>query len=256
MLRAVVFDLDGTLYKGEREIKGAKETVEKIRKMGYLVFFLSNSGTNKREDILKKLQSFGIRANINEIYSSCYGAGRYILENYGKGTRFYAIAEKSAIEEIESFGLIFDSERAKAVIVSLDRSVSYDKIAKAYHLIKKGATFIATNKDAEYPVESGTMPGAGAIVASVEAAAGKKPLLIGKPSTLMLDWLTKDNGLRKDDILLVGDSIITDVALAKKARTKCALVLSGLVKKAEAKKANADFVINSVFQLPKVLSQM
>lgn len=255
MLRAIVFDLDGTLYRGEESIEGAGDAVDKLRKQGFLIFFLSNAGTNKREDIVKKLNQFGIIANTSEIYSSCYGAGRYVCEKYGKGTRFYAIAEKSAIKEIESFGLIFNKKNANVVIVSLDRQVTYEKIANAYLLIKNGAEFIATNKDVEYPIENGTMPGAGAVVASVEAAVGKKPVLIGKPSTLMVDWLLKDYNLKRSEVILVGDSITTDVAVAKKARIKAALVLSGLANKQQAKKAGADFIINSVQDLPQVLKK-
>lgn len=253
MFRAVVFDLDGTLYKGEKAIDGAGEALDRLREQGLAIFFLSNAGTNKRKDIAKKLQGLGIRAAEQEIYSSCYGAGRYILEKYGAKTRFYAVAEKSAIEEMQSFNLVYDEKNPKVVVVSLDRYVTYEKIARAYRLIKKGAEFIATNKDPEYPVEDGTMPGAGAIVASVESAVGKKPVLIGKPSTMMLDWLLKDHKLKRSEVVLVGDSIKTDLAVAKKARIRSILVLSGLANAEEARRAGASAVIRSVRDLPKIL---
>jgi len=254
-IRAVIFDLDGTLYRGKKAIEGAAECIAKLRKAGIMIFFLSNAGTNKREEMARKLIAMGIDAKPEEVYSSAYGAARYIRERYGKGSRFYAIAEKSMIEELEGFGLYFDDEKPDAVVVSLDRNANYGKIAKAYLLVKSGAEFIATNKDPDYPVENGSMPGAGAIVAAVEASVQKKPTLIGKPETRLIDWMLHDRKLKKSEVLLVGDSLITDVAVAKKSGIKSALVLSGITTEKQIKKTRIkpDAVLRSVKELPRML---
>jgi len=254
-IKAVIFDLDGTLYRGMKAISGASECIRQLRAKGVCVFFLSNTGTNKREEIAAKLCALGIDAKADEIYSSAYGAARYIVEKHGKGSGFYAVAEKSMIEELESFGLVYDENKPKAVVVSLDRTVTYEKIAKAYLLIKKGAEFIATNKDPDYPVEDGTLPGAGAIVGAVEASVRQRPVLIGKPTTRLISWLLKDNCLKKKDVVLVGDSLLTDISLAKKIGIKSVLVLSGIATKEEKmfKTVKPDFIIESVKDLPLII---
>ncbi len=255
MAKAVVFDLDGTLHRGKRAIDGASACISRLRKAGIRIFFLSNASTNKREEMVLKLNRIGIDAKPDEIYSSAYGAGRYILEKYGRGGRFYAVAEKSVIEELKEAGLCFDDEKPLAVVVALDRGVTYEKIAKAYLLIKKGAEFIATNKDPDYPVEDGNLPGAGAVVAAVEAAVRQKPTLIGKPAVCLINWLLKDYGLKKSEVLLVGDSLATDIALARKTGIKSALVLTGTTTKEEAGKSRIkpDIVLHSVKEIPHII---
>lgn len=256
MIRVVIFDLDGTLYKGEQEIEGAGEAVAKLRKAGFRVLFLSNAGTNKREEMAAKLKRLNVESAAEEIYSSSYGAGRYILEKYGKGATFYAVAEPSMLEELHSMGLVFTDQKPQAVIASLDRQATYDKIAKAYLLVRAGAEFIATNKDPEYPVEKGLLPGAGSVVAAVETPLGFAPVLIGKPSTMLIDWMLKDCNIKKSEALLVGDSLATDIAVAKKAKIKSALVLTGLTTKEnleKEKKLKPDMVLASVKQLPTML---
>lgn len=254
-ISAVIFDLDGTLYRGRKTIDGAPDCIKTLRKRGVKIFFLSNASTNARKQMATKLRLLRIDAKPEEIYSSAYGAGRYLLEKYGKGSRFYAVAESEVIKEMKKFGLCFDDKAPHAVVVALDRGVTYEKIAKAYILIKKGAEFIATNKDPDYPVEKGNMPGAGAIVGAVEVATGQGPTLIGKPETRLINWLIKDHELKKSEIALVGDSMKTDIMLAKKAGLISVLVLTGISTKKDIKKSwlKPDIVAASVKDLPSLL---
>lgn len=254
-ISAVIFDLDGTLYRGKKTIDGAPDCIKTLRNKGVGIFFLSNASTNSRRQMAAKLGRMGIGAKPEEIYSSAYGAGRHILEKYGKGSGFYAVAESEVIKEMEENGLRFDDKKPRAVVVALDRGVTYEKIAKAYILIKKGAEFIATNKDPDYPVEKGNMPGAGAIVGAVEAATGQRSTLIGKPAARLISWLIKDHGLKKSRIALVGDSIDTDIMLAKKTGLISVLVLTGISTKKDIKKSRLkpDIVAASVKDLPSLL---
>ncbi|MFH1222579.1 MAG: HAD-IIA family hydrolase [Candidatus Micrarchaeota archaeon] len=256
MIRVVIFDLDGTLYRGEQPIEGAGAAVASLRAAGFRVLFLSNAGTNSRREMAEKLQRLGVKAAAEEIYSSAYGAARYVLEKYGNGATYYAVAEKSMHDELQSLGLVHSEQQPKAVIISLDRHVTYDKLAKAYLLVRAGAEFIATNKDPEYPVENGFLPGAGSVVAAVETPLGFPPVLIGKPSTMLIDWMLKDCNIKKSEVLIVGDALQTDIAVAKKAKIKSALVLTGIATKKDLekeRKLKPDMVLASVKQLPAML---
>ncbi|MEW6722774.1 MAG: HAD-IIA family hydrolase [Candidatus Micrarchaeota archaeon] len=245
MIKAVIFDLDGTLYLGKTPVPGAAEKVAELRKKGVKTLFLTNAATRSREDVALKLWNMGFSAQKNEVYCGAYAVARYVARNHA-GKRAYVVGEKGMFDEFAAAGVPF-GEDADLVAVGLDRDFTYAKLAKAYTNIAKGAAFLASNSDQTYPTENGHLPGAGAIVAAIQNATGKSPYVVGKPNPFAMELMMREHSLKKDEMLMVGDRLDTDVMFAKNCGIRCALVLTGTAGKKDIKKGmEPDYVYDSV----------
>lgn len=257
MFKAVILDLDGTVYRGNTVIKGVPEAIVKLRKAGFKIFFLSNSSTNSRKQQSKKLKSMSIPCAVREMYNSAYATASYIKHHYPRA-KVYVISEGGLQDELTLIGLkVLDSENANIVATGLDRKLTFDKLSIALRAIRNGALFIASNADRIYPTEKGILPGSGTIAAFLEYGSGKKPIVIGKPETHLVEAVLEDNKLKRNEVLIVGDNLESDLKVAKKMKMKCALVLSGLTKQKDIKKLKKkdrpDFVLKTVVDLPEIL---
>lgn len=253
-IKNIIFDMDGVLYRGETPIKGAGEAVSELRKRGLKIFFFTNNAENTRAKFVERLNSFGISAKEEEVYTTSYGAAVYITKNL-PGKKVFAFS-KGTIEELKKHGIpILLTKKAEVVVAGLDLELSYDKLSTAFCAICAGAKFIATNEDNSYPVEDGILPGAGAIVAALSSTTGIKPVLIGKPKPYLLDIIIREHKLKKEETLMVGDRLQTDILMAKKEGLKSALVLSGVSTREEIRESGLvpDFVLESVAELPGIL---
>ena len=254
-IRNIIFDMDGVLHRGKTPIPGAAETLAGLRKRGYRVFFLTNNGEHTREFFVKRLEGFGIEAHVGELYSSSYGTARYIQENFpGKTTFTFSSGMR---EELEKNGIrIEDTNKAEIVVASLDIHLTYEKLVAAFQAIIGGAVFLASNDDASYPVENGVLkPGAGAITAALEKSTGRNPIIIGKPQPYMLEIILKEHGLEKEETLMVGDRIETDILMAKQEGLKSCFVLSGVSCREDIEKTglHPNFIVESIAELPGIL---
>lgn len=259
-INAVIFDLDGVVYIGNKMIAGADKAIAELKKRGIKIAYLTNACTRSRKGRAEKLISLGIPAEENEFFTTSYATAEYISENYPKQKQnvFY-IGGKGVAEELAKKGIaVVDAEKADIVVVGLDVRMTYEKMSAAFRAIIRGADFIATNTDATFPVEDGLLPGAGALVEFLAYAANKKPKVIGKPNTYLLQLAVGELGIGKDRLLIVGDRIETDIALGKKFGIKTVLVLSGIAKKEDVKKLKKsempDYVLNSIAELPAILA--
>ncbi|MFA6531237.1 MAG: phosphoglycolate/pyridoxal phosphate family phosphatase [Candidatus Micrarchaeia archaeon] len=273
-IKAIIFDMDGVIYRGKTIIKGARESIHDLRLKGIKTFFLTNAGTRSRKRRAEKLHELGIDAKESEVYTASYAVAKHIRDSFGDAKVLY-VGEEGIGQELENFGLTVvgrDSEtdisgnplqkskrdeKPDFVVVGLDRFVTYDKLARAFRAIHAGAKFIATNKDPTFPVEDGFYPGAGALVEFLEYSSGVKPFMVGKPNTYMLDLILEDSGLKKNEVIIVGDRVDSDILVGKRAKIKTCLVLSGVTKKADLKKLKKnekpDYVIDSIAKIELVL---
>lgn len=249
MFKAFIFDLDGTLFRGQKVIDGAPEALEEIRANGIKTFYMTNSATKSRSELVEKLNKMGFDVKMNEIYCSAYLAARYLAKNH-KGKKIYVIGENGLLKELENHQ-IKSQDDGQVVIVGLDRKLNYEKLAKAHINLDNGAVFLATNNDATYPVEKGSMPGCGAIVAALECSSGKKAYILGKPNTYFMELIEQEQKLMKKDILMVGDRLDTDILFAKNCEVKSALVLSGNAKRSDVSAIKPDYIFDSVVELSK-----
>lgn len=228
--RGYIFDLDGTIYLGERLIPGAGETVEKLKSLSKKIVYLSNKPLQTREDYAAKLTRLGIPTQPEAVINSSLVMARW-LSGKAPGAAIYVIGEIPFIEEMVRAGFRI-SEKAgeiQYVIASFDRTFDYRKLNIAFQAIKKGARFAATNPDRSCPVESGEIPDCAAVIGAVEGATGKEvETVVGKPSDLMVRVAVDSMGLASRDCILIGDRLETDMVMGKKSGMATALVLTGV----------------------------
>ncbi len=254
-LDAAVFDLDGTLLLGKTPIRGALETVAALRKSGVKTMYLTNAGTRSRQGVADKLNALGFPAEKDEVYCGSYILARYIMEKHA-GKTVFPVGEPGLSEELERNGIQVDESGKDCGIVAvcLDRTLTYEKLGKAHVLLRKGALFLATNKDHIFPTESGTMPGAGAIVAALEFSSERTPYVVGKPNPMAFELMKAEHHIESGRTVMVGDRLDTDIAFARNCGMKSALVLTGNSKKADIGDLKPDFVLDSVADLMKKIS--
>ncbi len=253
-LKAVILDLDGCVYVGERPVEGAASTISELRQMGYRILFLTNNSTLSTAGYVDKLNKMGIWAEEKEILTSGMATAKYIYDVYGP-SKILAVTEEGFIEEANSMGhVVVPFERfheASVVVVGLDRGFNYQKLRAAARAIMSGAKFIATNEDRTLPTETGPDPGAGSVVAAVKVATSVEPLIIGKPSKIIVNMALEILNVKNDEAALVGDKVETDVRAAVSAG-----MLSILVSGTEpVGHPRPDFVLKNITLLPKLLSR-
>ena len=228
-----VFDLDGVIYRGDEPQPHASETVRELKRRGRTVFFLTNNSTRSREDYRTRLERMDIPAELGDIMTSAYATALYLRERGAIGQRVYIVGEEGLAHELKAVGMevVRDGSLGDIdyVVAGMDRQFSYDKLLEAQRAILAGAKFIATNRDATYPVEHrGIVPGGGAIVSAIETASGIEPLVIGKPQTYAVEKVLELSGSRPEDSVIVGDRLETDILLGKRLGMHTALVLTGI----------------------------
>ncbi|MFC5467623.1 HAD-IIA family hydrolase [Cohnella suwonensis] len=236
--RALLFDLDGTLYRGDEPIAGASELVAYVRSKSLVPLFVTNNSTRTPEDVAGHLLHMNIVAEREEIVTSALAAA-YDIQARQPGAAVFAIGERGLKEALREAGLLLvgedrdvagasDNGRADLVVQGLDREATYARLTEATRHLLAGAGFVQTNPDRLLPVGDGFLPGAGSLGAILVAASGKSPLVIGKPSTIIMDFALKRAGTAADQAWVVGDNPYTDLAAARNAGCPSVLVLTGL----------------------------
>ncbi|MGV3614599.1 MAG: HAD-IIA family hydrolase [Fimbriimonas sp.] len=238
--RLYAFDLDGTLYRGEDPIPYAQEAVAAIRARGAAVRFLTNNSGRTREEFAGKLTRMGFEATPEEVVSSAVGTAAY-CQTQGIRSAF-VVGEPGLVSTLRNVGVVVVNGLATgivvpqpavlevdAVIAGICRHFDYPLMDSAMQQIVNGARFIATNRDATYPLEGNRLqPGAGSIIAALETCGGISPFVVGKPNPFLMETILRDTGLAPDKVLVVGDRIDTDIECGRQAGCDTYLVLTGV----------------------------
>lgn len=215
MIKGIVFDLDGTLYCGEKAVPGALDTVCALINSGCQVLYLTNSSIRTRQQTLEKLLKIGFPAKLEQVY--CGGHAICCFLKLKKIGHVHLVGPDNFKEELVSFGIeVSQSLNAPAVVAVLDVDITYNKITAAAQAIHNGAVLIVANTDPWYPAEGGKrMPGCGAIVGALVGATGHQPdAIVGKPSPFMLEMLCREHGLLPAEICVAGDVPESDIKMA------------------------------------------
>lgn len=213
---AVFFDLDGTLYQGSKKIPGANTIVNYFRDIGKKVFFTTNNSTKTRKQIYERLVKLGIDARLEEVLTSGYIAASYARDNEMKD--IYIFGSANLIHEFQWLGVVVNQDAdAENLLIGYDPGMTYEDLSVAVRVALNAKCIIACNKEKVYPGEGGLLfPGCGAMVAPVEWCSGRtSDLVIGKPNTMMIDYITEKNDIEKSRVLVIGDTYESDVAMAK-----------------------------------------
>jgi 4-nitrophenyl phosphatase len=219
------------------------------------VILATNNATATAQQYLAKMQSFGVTLEPWQVINSSQAAAHYLSHHLENGAPVYVIGEEGIIDALTEAGFPVRAEGARAVIVGMDRKLTYDKLRTATLLIRAGVPFIATNPDRTFPVPEGLVPGAGAIVAAVETATDVKPKVVGKPEPEMYLAALERLGTTIEKTLVVGDRLETDIAGAQALGCPTALVLSGVTtdEKARLWTPAPDFILPDLSTLVGLL---
>ncbi len=231
--RLYIFDLDGTLYRGDQALPEAVEALKKLRQQGKLIRFLTNNSSQTVQGHAAKLVRLGYQAEPEEVETSATGTATYLKQ---QGIiRVQCLGEPGLIETMQLAELVAHgpnedwSTPAQAVIAGIFRQLTYDHLAKAMASIRAGARFIATNADATYPMEGGHfIPGAGAIIAALKTCSEQDPFIVGKPSPYLTNLVLEKAKVRPQDALVIGDRMDTDIESGRAAGCDTLLVLTGV----------------------------
>jgi arabinose operon protein AraL len=247
-----IFDLDGTIYRGEHLIENADKTINTIKSSGRKIIFVSNKTTETINDYFNLLSGFGLNISEDDIINSTLVLKKYLVKNF-IGSEFFAIGEQKFVDEIVEAGLKYSTnpEEIKLVLVTLDRTFNYEKLEIAARAIENGASFFAANIDDTCPVDNGEVLDAGSTISALEKRTHRKlEKHFGKPSQFMIDEITSRLIVDLSKTLLIGDRIETDIKMGITMGIDTALVKTGVKHFSNGNESiNSTYYLNSVFDL-------
>ncbi|MFD1334010.1 TIGR01457 family HAD-type hydrolase [Oceanobacillus iheyensis] len=225
-----LIDLDGTMYRGNEEIDGAKEFIEKLYQENIPYVFVTNNSTKTAEDVAKRLQDIQIRATASQIITSSKAIAGYIQSKHpNRKVTCYCIGEAGLKEALRQTGVeLTDDINPDYVIVGLDRTITYEKLEGACLAIRNGATFLSTNRDHAIPTEKGMGPGNGAITALISTSTEVEPLFVGKPDSIIMEQAIKALGMTSEQVIMIGDNYHTDIQAGIQANMDTLYVETGV----------------------------
>lgn len=249
----IICDLDGVVYLGDEPVPGAGASLDRLDREGYRVVFCTNNSSRRRRDLAAKIaQVSGYPAKPSQVLSSATAAARLVA---GSSAHALVVGGEGIDEALAEAGVEVtdDWRKADTVMVGLDRRLSYERLASATLALRDGARFVATNRDATFPSPRGLLPGAGSMVAALEAASGRSAETAGKPHEPMRELLRAAAG--EGPVWVVGDRPDTDLAMAHAEGWQAVLVLTGVTTAPDSVDPSPGLVLDSIAELPAALAQ-
>ena len=229
-IRLFLFDMDGTLYLGDRLYDFTPGLLEAIRKAGKRYMFMTNNSSKSVEAYIGKLAKMGIAATEEDFITSSQATARYLKKHHW-GKRLYVCGTESLKEELRKHGFAVTAkvEETDCIVMGFDMELTFQKLwdVSKILLTNKDIPYIATNPDLVCPTEFGSVPDCGSICIGIKNATGREPVVIGKPSPLMPELAMAKWGFSKEETAVIGDRIYTDVKSGLNAGVTGILVLSG-----------------------------
>ncbi|KAL9388979.1 hypothetical protein Peur_017584 [Populus x canadensis] len=268
-----IFDCDGVIWKGDKLIDGVPQTLDMLRSRGKRLVFVTNNSTKSRKQYGKKFETLGLDVSEEEIFASSFAAAAYLKSiDFPKDKKVYVVGEDGILKELELAGfqylggpedggkkielkpgfLMEHDKDVGAVVVGFDRYFNYYKVQYGTLCIREnpGCLFIATNRDAvTHLTDAQEWAGGGSMVGAFVGSTQREPLVVGKPSTFMMDYLANKFGILKSQICMVGDRLDTDILFGQNGGCKTLLVLSGEVRLADHPTTYSNNGINEILSL-------
>lgn len=229
MCKAIIFDLDGTVYRGNNEVPGASTCIRMLRERGMRILFVTNRSNRVPGVVAAQLRGYGIDCADSDVLTSAQATAAFLPRG-----SVYCIGEEGLLLALQAAGHTLTDHAPDVVIVGFDREFSYRKLEQACRMINAGARFVATNPDRALKLDDGLSPGTGAIVAAIQVGCDQAPLMIGKPERHIVDMALRQLQLPPTEVLMVGDNLDTDIAAGNAAGTLTALLLTGISSRQDA----------------------
>lgn len=252
-----LFDLDGTLYLGDRLFGGVCELLSLIRTRGGQYRFLTNNSSRSVAAYVEKLARLGVAAEESDFLTSVDALISYLRTQGDKDRRYYVCGTESMKSQLRAAGFAIAEGRADAdaLLMGFDTELTFQKLEDACILLGKNVPYIATNPDWVCPTSYGFVPDCGSVCEMLWRATNRRPVVIGKPEPLMPQLAMLESGVSAQETLLIGDRIYTDIASGANALIDTLLVLSGETKEEDLPDARPQpsFVLPDVAALLRIL---
>ena len=253
-IKGILLDLEGVLYTGEKLINGAVKTIKYLKQQNLMIRYLTNTTTTSQRLILSKLRKFHIPACKSDIFSPSIAANMYLKEKNIK--KIYLLSNKLLREDFADFKV--DEKNAKAVILGdIYKEFNWEKLNKAFQIIiENNAIIIALHKNKYCRREKKIALDLGPFVESLEYASNKRAIIMGKPEKNFFSLALKDMNLPINQVVMVGDDILSDIGGAKKNNIIAIQVKTGKFQKKDVTTSpnQPDFRINSIADLPNYIN--
>lgn len=250
-----LFDLDGTVYIGDREIEGSFAAVNRLREMGKRICFFTNNSSRMHTDYIARLNHLGLRVWSDEIYTSGQVTCEYLLDNY-RGKKVFLLGNDRLRAEFEMYGIELSEDEPDLAVIGFDTSLTYDRLYKFCRFVHDGLPFIATHPDNFCPAEGCPMPDVGAMLSAIRLTVGRDPdLVMGKPHKTAGERIALKYNLPPRKIAMVGDRLYTDIAFGRNCGFVSALVLTGETSRADVERSRVkpDYILEAVRDIPELL---
>jgi len=248
--KGFICDMDGVIYHGNRLLPGVKEFVDWLQKEKKHFIFLTNSSERTIKELQEKLLRLGVRVETKHFYTSALATAAFLASQHPKGSA-YIIGEAGLINALYNVGYTMNNIDPDYVVVGESKAYSYDRIEHAVNLVINGAKLVGTNPDLTGPVENGIAPATKSLIAPIELSTGRNAYFVGKPNPLMMRIALKRLGLRREDTMIIGDRMDTDIIAGIESEIDTCLVLSGItdMKTMESFAYRPHHVLNGVVDL-------
>jgi 4-nitrophenyl phosphatase len=250
-VKAAILDMDGVLWRSTTPIIDLPQLFENFSSHNIKVMLATNNGTATIDGYVKKLADFGVTIESSQVVTSAMALGHLMKKIYPAGGPVYIMGEKAIFETLKEYGFYHSEDKPMAVAAGLHRQFTYEMIKNTSLMIQRGLPFYFTNPDTTFPTSEGKVPGAGTVLAALEAASGVKAQLAGKPLPYLFEVCLERLGVSPRETLVVGDRLDTDIQGGQSSNCKTALVLSGISTLEEAKRwtPQPDIILNMISEL-------
>ena len=230
-MRALLFDLDGTVYRGTDPVPGAVDFINELAGRGIRALFVTNRANRSAAAVADHLRDLGIACDGDDVITSAEVAATAV-----RGKKVFMIGEPALAEALRrcDVTLCDRGQAIDAVVMGFDRAINLEKCITATRAVLEGAELIATTPDVLVNREDGVTPGNGAFVSIIETATGKAAKVMGKPHRAIVELALQRAGVSAAEAVMIGDNLATDIAAGASAGLRTALILTGVSGRADA----------------------
>lgn len=250
-----LFDIDGTLAVGDTLYPGSAELLRHIDRIGGRACFITNNSTRSGQDYVTRFRkAFHLETSEDQFVTSGLMTVRFLRERY-RDAKIFVMGTASFVEELRRNGLHVTEQAEngiECVVAAYDSELTYGKLTRICQvLFTSDAPFYATNPDLRCPVGFGFVPDCGAICQTIALTTGKTPVYLGKPSAQVVEFCLEQSGFTREETLVVGDRLYTDIACGINGGVDTCVVFTGEAAPEDLKNTPypADYAFSNIKEL-------
>ena len=237
-INSLILDMDGVIWRADTPIGDLAAIFKRIHARGLKFVFATNNSTKTSEQYVERLRQFGVDVEPWQVVTSSHAAAHAMSQKFPPGSKVFMIGEDGLRIPLDEKGFeilsLEDASQAQAVVMGMDRGISFEKMVEATLLVRNGISFYGTNTDKTFPTPRGQIPGAGAWMSVITTATNVEPIVAGKPFPFLMELSMQKLGTQPQETLVIGDRLETDIAAGQAVACPTALVLSGVSTREQA----------------------